>query len=113
MVTNINNIAIFTEMLISLVAQRKKVLLVCDIDDTLITPVVDLGSDAWFRYSLKHEKIDAVVDKLSMIYGIVEFRGVETDTDRLIETIKELSDAYPMKYISLTARDVLFHSFTL
>jgi hypothetical protein len=118
----IKNISSFTSMLKNLIVdQQKKVLLVCDIDDTLIRPIVDIGSEAWFSYSIKHEHIDDVIDKLAIVYGILKFQSVEKDTDDLITLIKELSDPIgsdpndnpQLKYLCLTSRNVRFHSHTL
>lgn len=107
----------FTKLLIHLVKDKKKrILLVSDIDDTLIRPVVNIGSESWFNYSLKNEDIDDVINKLSMVYAVLSFQGVEKNTDVLIDTIKNLSDPLKyensMKYMCLTARNVRFHSYT-
>lgn len=107
----------FIKLLTHLVtSEKKRVLLVCDIDDTLIRPVVNIGSEAWFNYSLKNEDIDDVINKLSMVYAVLSFQGVEKNTDVLIDTIKNLSDPLKcpnsMKYMCLTARNVRFHSYT-
>lgn len=106
-----------TKLLVKFVnIEKKRVLLVSDIDDTLIRPVVNIGSDAWFRYSLKNEDIADVINKLSIIYAVIQFQGVENDTDILIDTIKDLSDPLKyqnsLKYMCLTARNVRFHSYT-
>jgi hypothetical protein len=108
----------FIKMLTHYVVNAKKrILLVCDIDDTLIRPVVNIGSEAWFNYSLKNENIDDVINKLSMIYAVLSFQGVEKNTDVLIDTIKDLSDPLKytnnIKYMCLTARNVRFHSYTV
>lgn len=114
----IKNISSFTSVLRNLVIdQQKKVLLVCDIDDTLIRPIVNIGSEAWFTYSLKHDHIDNVIDKLAIIYGVLKFQSVENDTNDLIALIRELSDPSmnvnpQLKYLCLTSRNVRFHSHT-
>lgn len=101
--------------------QRRKILLVCDLDNTIIRPVSSIGSDVWYWYSQRNEHIDDVMDKLSMLYAILQFQGVEKDeTDKFVETINELSDnsiktntVTPLKYFCLTARSVKFHAYTI
>jgi len=116
-IIEIGHIADFIKMLREQVSQNKKVLLVSDIDDTLIRPVVNFGSDSWYSYSLKNEESDHVINKLSMIYALLNFQGVEKDTKQLIATIKELSESKnhlnPIKYFCLTSRNVKFHSHTV
>ena len=112
----IKYISDFIDILKNLIIdQRKKVLLVCDIDDTIIRPIVDIGSEAWFSFSLKHEQIDNVLDKLGMIYAILNFQCVEEDTNNLISLIKDLSNPSSdqlLTYLCLTSRNVRFHSHT-
>lgn len=113
-VKEISKIAEVTDMLKKLVVdEKKKVLLICDIDDTLMRPDVTLGSDTWFSYSLKRaENIHHLVKKLALIYALLEFKAVESGTDEFVQTIDKLHKENDMKYICLTSRNVLFTSYT-
>jgi hypothetical protein len=116
---SISKVSIFLNDLV--VNQKRKVLLVSDLDNTIIRPISTIGSDVWFWYSQQNEHVDDVIDKLSMLYAILQFQSVETkETDRFVETIDELSSASiktntitPIKYFCLTARNVKFHGYTI
>jgi hypothetical protein len=98
------------------VNQKKRILLVCDIDDTLIRPSVNLGTDPWFYHSLKDDHIINVKKKLNLLYALLDFNGVEKATDDFVKLIENLSDSdkydNPLMYMCLTARCVSFHSYT-
>ena len=117
-IITIKEIDELTKLLIHIVTiEKKRVLLVCDIDDTLIRPVVNIGSDAWFRYSLQSEDVDDVINKLAIIYAVLNFQGVENlSSDTFVETIGILADPLKyqnsLKYMCLTARNVRFHSYS-
>lgn len=92
---------------------NNRVLLVCDIDDTLIRPVVNIGSDSWFTRSLKGEHINNVRKNLGLVYSLLNFSGVEKETDAFVAKIAALSQTDKLKYMCLTSRSVIFHSYTL
>jgi len=92
---------------------NKRVMLICDIDDTLIKPVVNIGSDSWFHHSLKGEHINNVRKNLGLIYSLLNFCGVEKETDAFVDKIASLSLMNKLKYMCLTSRSVVFHSYTL
>ena len=98
------------------VDEKKRVLLVCDVDDTLIHPLVSVGSESWFHQSLKVDNILNIRKKVNMLYSLMEFNPVEKETNNFTKLIKELSDpdkySNPLKYMCLTARNTAFHSHT-
>jgi hypothetical protein len=117
-IVSIDKIDKIREFIEDIVKNKKlKVLLVCDIDDTLIRPKpnVNIGTDPWFNISIRNEDVDVVRKKLSMIYAILNFYGVEEDTDKFVDSLymmqKDIENN--LKYICLTSRHVPFHSYTI
>jgi hypothetical protein len=102
-----------TQLINNLSIQGKRVLLICDIDDTLIRPMVNIGSDKWFRYAVKNEDITVVREKLGLLYSLLKFCPVEKDTDNFVKQIALLADSGYLKFICLTSRHALFHSYTI
>src|SRR5579872_4609299 len=71
------------------VNSQKRVLLICDIDGTLISPCVTIGTDPWFINSLNDDNINNVRKKLGLIYSLLEFKGVERKmTDEFVDLIQ-------------------------
>jgi len=99
-----------------IINDKKRVLLACDVDDTLIHPSVNIGTDAWFYHALKDDHIINVRKKLGLIYALLDFNGVEKETNDFVNLVDDLSNPThydnPLIYICLTARCVSFHSYT-
>jgi hypothetical protein len=113
------NILLLTNLLTRLVLNDgQNVLLVCDIDDTLIKPTVTLGSSSWYKFLLQTEHecdYNSMINKMDLIYPLLDFCGVEKETDDFVSTIYRLSklNSGSLKYICLTARNIRYHSQTL
>lgn len=102
------------------VNSKKRVLLVCDIDGTLINPQVTIGTDPWFINSLNDDNINNVRKKLGLIYSLLDFKGVEDkNTDEFVDLIQKLSTSHiifnhvPLTYICMTARNTTLYSHTV
>lgn len=108
------SISFINEMIKNLILnEKKRVLLICDIDDTLIRPIVNIGSDSWFCRSIKDEHINIIRKKLGLIYSLLTFSGVEKETDVFVNQIDVLTKTDNLKFFCLTSRSVLFHSYTV
>lgn len=95
--------------------EYKNVLVILDLDDTLISPVVTLGSDAWFKYSLtdRSENINDVLNKIYHIYPFLKYQPVEQDTKKLLELITEYVSNNKIKFFLLTSRNTRLYSYTI
>lgn len=86
-------------------------LLVFDIDNTLIEPVGNLGSDQWFYYLYKIYKINGLDEKLTQqqalrawnhAQSLIAVRAAETSIPDLIKSQQKRG----LKMLALTARSV-------
>lgn len=95
--------------------EHKKILVVFDIDDTLIRPITTLGSDSWFRHSITEmsENVHDIIDKIYYIYSLLSFQIVENDTYKLFDAITTYANEKDLKFFALTSRNTKFYSFTI
>lgn len=107
---NIKNISDITDLIKKCVNDGKKVLLIADIDDTLIRPDTNIGTDPWFKYAMEHNNIDEVRRLLSLVYGMLKFKAVEPATNEFVEYLRSTNE---VNSFCLTARHVMFHSNTV
>lgn len=99
----------------SLADEDKRVLLICDIDYTLIKSQASIGSDAWYRHALQQNvPKEELISILEMVWPMIFFQGVEKDTGAFVEEVihaaTELQDRFT--FLCLTARQVNFHYLT-
>lgn len=86
-----------------------RILVVFDIDDTLIRPSVTTGSDIWFNHSVADNNIHSVLKNVFYIYSILDFIPVEEET---IEIIKNIIKRGNVDHFCLTSRNINFISHT-
>lgn len=108
---------------------HKKILLVCDIDDTLIRPkigskndnVIGLGSDTWFSLLLKNDKnfelnIVELLRQLDMVYSMLDYCYVEPmNTNDVVSYINTLSESKDLNfnYLLMTSRSPNYAQHTV
>lgn len=99
----------------SLTETDKKTLIVCDIDDTLIRPYVNVGSDTWFNFSVNSNKdIQDILDKTYLLFSMLKFKGVEeNNTNDFVKFLKSNHDSGNVKFLCLSSRNVIFMSHTI
>lgn len=90
---------------------QPKTLLITDIDNTLIAPAQELGSDPWFRKRLTHYKNNGYGEQEALEKALVEWEGVQNITTvQLVEkTIPQILHSLQEKkfiIIGLTTRSL-------
>lgn len=121
-ISTISQLSSFLRQLV-LDPNNKNILLVLDIDDTLIRPcagsnqdnVIGFGSDTWFHRLLESgENIDRALNKLDMSYAMLDYSYVEPSTGIMISYINELSESTNInfKYFLMTSRGPKFAQYT-
>lgn len=108
---SINKIMELIDLINKHIENKQKILIVFDIDETIISPKPSIGSDKWFRRCMKEnpDDIDLLIDKMYYIYSMMDFKLVEQDTKKLINVL----DNNLIDYFCLTARNPLFTSHTI
>ncbi len=108
----IDSINKISEIVDSLKKNNKRILLIFDIDDTLIKPKGKIGSELWFTNNLEKYDNDwmKILDDVFYLYSLLFFDPVEADTKNVVD--KLISDP-GTEYMFLTARSYKFYSHTL
>lgn len=108
---SIHQITELIELINGYLSNKQKILIVLDIDDTIIRPTSTLGSDTWFRKCMqdKPHDIDSLIDKMYYVYSMLDFKLVEPNTQRLVDILGNDQ----IDYFCLTARNTLFTSHTV
>lgn len=97
----------------ALLAQNQKVLLVLDIDDTLLTSSTFFGSDRWYEWQTTLPADDP--DKLLCTFDFVAL-NYEAGTQRVVETdfdVPRYLQSLPVAQVLLTARGADYRGATL
>lgn len=88
-------------------------LLALDMDDVIVRGE-SLGSDTWFRTSLKEGRdINDVLENMGLAYSLMKYSIVEPDTLDILTRILNGPNADNVDFLIITSRGIMYYSQTL
>jgi hypothetical protein len=108
-ITNIHVISEL-EIIVKNLGKGKRILIVFDLDDTLIKPCQTVGSDTWFANQIKTNSMKQVVNDLFYIYCLIRYKQVEPMTNQIIQNIRSIEG---VDSLCMTSRNKRLYSHTL